>query len=417
MLLRTTRGVLFGVLLLALSACNLVGASLDTPTPRPPTNTPNPADIPTITILSPADGANFAVDSLVSVRVRATDRIGVTRVQLRVNNSVVSTALSDSITGDAELERTLDYTPRTTGPIELEVVASRGSITSEPATITINVTAASSGNGDGDGSDGSGSGSGSDGSGGSGGSGSGDGSGGGGVVIPPEDGVCRALTTANLNVRSSPFILPDNIIDLIPINTFVQIIARTPTQTWLKTIYNGRTGWVSAEFTQLYGNTCASLPFENPPNPAATHTPTHTPTPTATFTPTPTPTHTPTLSPTPALPDLLITSIQGSTVVEIPEGAAQASANYTVVVTNNGDGDASAFTVTYTVNNGPRQNVSNVSGLEDRSSVAFTVSVSFNAPGTYVLRFDADIENQVPEVSDVNNSGSLTIGVIGPSPT
>jgi hypothetical protein len=395
-------------LLLLLSACNLAGSSgapTATPTATAPTNS-TPDSLPQVEILAPEDNTTVQVDTLVQVDVRATDADGINRVQLLANGDIVRTSLSDNPGGDALLERTLSYTPRTTGNVILEVIAFRGSVISEPAELTIQVVA----NDD---------------------AGSAEGDGGGFSPIPitpqpptnptpniPNDGICRAQTSTNLNYRAAPFILPNNVIEVIPAKTLVQVIAQLPSRTWWKIVYGGNVGWISAQFTTLYGSSCNTLPVENPPFP--TFTPTWTPpfippTATATHTPTPPPTPTPlnTVTPTmPPLPDLLITSVTGPMQISLLTGTT-IEEDYNVGITNNAAGDAGPFRVVYTVNSGTPTELTTVSGLQADTSVNFTATIAFSSPGTYIIRFQADPDDQVNEASEVNNFGEITVTITG----
>jgi len=78
---------------------------------------------PDVTIVSPTDGSEYVVNNQVLVSVTASDSIGVTRIQLFANDSIVKTVSSESLSGDRTLPAVLDYTPRAAGTVNLRVIA------------------------------------------------------------------------------------------------------------------------------------------------------------------------------------------------------------------------------------------------------------------------------------------------------
>ncbi len=385
------------MLLVSLVGCNL-GAS--------PEQTEEPLEtdvsgVPTVTILSPESGGEFVRDEEILVRVAAQDPAGVTRAQLFANGQIVNTVSSESLDGDPNFEGVLRFTPRTTGDFTLRVLAFRGAVSSEPAEINISVVE--------DEDD---------------------------IVVTtrpddgapqiPNDGVCRALINTGLNFRSQPTTSRDNVILVLGAGDLYPVVARLGDNSWWKLNVNGTLGWVSAGFTTLYGN-CANVPIENvvinTPTQAATQTPTSTPTPTATWTPSPT--HTPAPTSTPGLPDLVIPSIEwegeDDEPIVLPAGEDEVVVEFTVQISNLGRGPSSQFTVLIEVElNGSDEDpveidLGVVGSLNADQSIVLEQEIPFETVGEYEIRVRVDPDDQVDEISEVNNSGIVEIEVVAGS--
>ncbi|MCA9884657.1 MAG: SH3 domain-containing protein [Anaerolineae bacterium] len=386
------RGAIYtGILALFIAvACNLGGSATPTATPEPILTT-EPTGKPRVSIVSPSTGAEFTVDEPVLVSVNATDSVGVTRIQLFAEGAVVKTITAEDPAGEPTLSALLDYTPRASGEVNLQVLAFRNSTPSDPVEIQIVVL-------DEDTSSGGSSGSGSSGSSGSGSSGSGSS---GGISIP-NDGICRALTNVGLNFRSQPTTAVDNIITTLPAGTLAPIIARLPDNSWWKIQFGINVGWVSAQFTTEYG-ICTNVPVEvfNPtPTPTATSAATHTPTPTPTVTNTS----------VPQKPDLIIPNIVVEGDPVIPAGETEVTVTIAVTVTNIAFGSSGPFAATMRIGT-ETYDLASVSGLSQSQSIVLTQEVTFDAVGEYDVRVDIDPDDLVDEVSEVNNRGDITIEV------
>jgi hypothetical protein len=374
------------VLLFTLPACNL-GTTPETEAPIPTeegsdTVTDVPDSVkPSVTIVSPADGDEFVVDEPILVSVNAVDSVGVTRLQLFANGSIVKTVSSESIAGDQTLTAVLDYTPRATGTVNMQVLAFRGSVASDPGTLQVTVRGSSN------------------------------------QVqtttqpnpsVPqiPNDGVCRALTNVNLNYRSQPTTEVDNVITVLPTGTLAPILARLGDNSWWKIQYGTNVGWVSADFTTEYGN-CLNVPVEtfNTPTPNVTET--------SAPTLTPLPTDTPAATLTPALPDLIITSITGEETLALGNDGEVIS-EYAVTIANVGLGASASFEVALDVILGTETTTLDagvVSELGSGQSITLLVEVTFESDGDYVLRAEADMAEVVEEVSEINNRGDIDVVV------
>lgn len=360
-------------------ACNL-GASA--PTPIPPTSTaPASASRPRVIIQSPANGAQFPVNQTIPVSVMASDDVGVTRVQLFVNDTLARTVTSQNINGDPMLSAVMDFVPRSSGDTTVRVLAYRNTVASDPAELILRI---------------------------------------GNVAtntppaqrptqpsIPPipNDGVCRALVNNAANLRAAPLIAPNNIITVMPQFSLVPIVGRLADNSWWRVNFNSQFGWVSAALTTLYGN-CGSIPIEG-----STPTPTLLP---ATSTPiivTVVVTAPPTATPAPPpRPDLIITSIVGPSSIALG-GAASVTQNYSVTITNLGLGAARGFNAVLRVNSGAPIDLGTVGELLQGQSITLVRPISFSGAGNYVLQAEADPSNLIPEVSEVNNIGILNVTV------
>ncbi|MCS6835684.1 MAG: Ig-like domain-containing protein [Anaerolineae bacterium] len=361
-------------------ACNL-GAPA--PTPVPPTSTaPASASRPSVIIQSPANGAQFPVNQTIPLSVVASDDVGVTRVQLFVNDVLVRTVTSQNINGDRTLSAVLDFVPRVSGDQIVRVLAYRGAVASDPAELTLRIGNVATN-----------------------------------TPLPaqrptqpslppiPNDGVCRALVNNAANLRSAPRIDPGNIITVMPQFSLVPIVGRLADNSWWRVNFNNQFGWVSAALTTLYGN-CGTVPIEG-----ATPTPTPQPvtntpiivTVVVTAPPSPTP------SPLPR-PDLIITSITGPSSIALG-GAASVTQNYSVTITNMGLGPARGFNAVLRVNSGAPIDLGTVGELFQGQSITLVRPVTFSGPGNYVLQAEADPSNLVPEVSEVNNIGIINVTV------
>jgi hypothetical protein len=370
--------------LFVLSACNL-GRPPETQelSPAPTITVPDTAaGKPVATIISPQSGEEFVVDRAVLVSVNATDIIGVTRVQLLANNQPVKSVASDSVAGEKNLNVLLDYTPRSEGVVTLQVIASRGSVASDPVEIQIAVrssqaqvtsTSQPSSNV---------------------------------PIIDPNDPTCRALINVGLNFRTGPGTDYD-ISQVLLTGTVAPIIGRLGDSSWLKLRVGFREGWVSAQYTTRYGD-CSRVPVVAPPaSPTATRSP-QTATPPPSFTPVPS--FTPLATNIPGKPDLVITQIGGPDTVIIASGDSSVTATYSVTITNTGSGSTGQFTSTIEVTPGdPASELGVVGGLNAGESIVLNVDLTFDASGSYSIVVRADSDADVSEISEVNNTGTISV--------
>lgn len=367
------------VVVLLAAACNL--------TSGPDNNSGSnqtPTDRPVVLINSPANGAEFTVNQQILVSATATDSVGISRVQLIANGTVVKTINSEAPTGDRTFNALLDYTPRAAGQVQLQVVAYRGAQASNPAAITVNIresqqfvtaTAAPPTQT---------------------------------TSIPPinpNDPTCRVLTNANVNLRQGPG-TNYTIVTLLGAGTVAPVTGRIGTNQWYQVRVGTTLGWVSAGYVTLYGSLCSTVPIvPTPPPPSPSVSPTLPVTP-PTATPIP-PTATP-IPPTatPGLADLLITSVSGPSALNLGPGNTPVSAAFTVTITNNGGRGSGQFTNTITVSpGGTASDLGVVGNLNPGESVILSVSLTFTTAGSYTLQAQTDSSALVTEASEVNNLG------------
>jgi serine/threonine-protein kinase len=102
--------------------------------PPPPAASATPAVRPTVAVTAPANGTQIDLGDAVTIQFTASDARGVTRVELR-RFDVVLTAISGN--NQATFQGSFDYTPDSTGAHTLEVVPWSGDIRGDPAAITI----------------------------------------------------------------------------------------------------------------------------------------------------------------------------------------------------------------------------------------------------------------------------------------
>jgi hypothetical protein len=380
-----SRNVLWLVLMLVVSACNLTANPNDDGGDGTQDSTK-----PSVEIIAPLQGDEIVVNTRVLVSITATDTEGVTRAQLAVDGEVVRTAQSEASAGETLFDAVLEFTPREVGEIEISVVAYRSSIPSDPAVRRLTVRQSASQ-----------------------------------VtqtpipqpqtnvpVITPNDPTCRIVTTVNLNLRSGPdTIYP--VITILNAGAVLPITGRIASNQWWQVRYSNvgnAVGWVSAAFVLVYGN-CALIPVVPiPPTPiiATTAAP-----PPASLTPTRSPTPpTPTLTLTPGTPDLVIASIVGEQTVVL--NGAQ-TREYSVTITNTGSGAAGQFSNRLTVQPGNVIiDLGAVGGLNAGQSILLQADVTFESAGNYSLAVQADSNAQVNEFSEVNNSAIYNVTVTLP---
>jgi uncharacterized protein YgiM (DUF1202 family) len=103
---------------------------------------PTVSQAPTITILTPANGAQVTLNTPVIVQASATDNQGVTRMELWVDGALISQQASPSPQGASPLLLNLTWTPTSPGNHVLEVRAfNSANQSSIPVQVTVNATA------------------------------------------------------------------------------------------------------------------------------------------------------------------------------------------------------------------------------------------------------------------------------------
>ncbi|MBN1678900.1 MAG: hypothetical protein JW966_01325, partial [Anaerolineae bacterium] len=108
-----------------------------TPTlPPPPTATATPEFRPSILIQAPANNTAIDLGDSVTIQFLATDRTGLTRVELLRFGRVLDSVSVGNLTS---FQGSFAYTPDSTGTHTLEVVAYQGDVRGDPASVTLTV--------------------------------------------------------------------------------------------------------------------------------------------------------------------------------------------------------------------------------------------------------------------------------------
>jgi LPXTG-site transpeptidase (sortase) family protein len=194
----------------------------------------------------------------------------------------------------------------------------------------------------------------------------------GSLANPKAAGVCKVnpgpsaiaeISTANNDCANAVTVTqPTPTSTVTPTNTPTDTYTPTPTDTYTPTPTDTHTPTPTDTHTPTPTDTYTPTPTDtHTPTPTDTHTPTptdtdtptptdtHTPTPTDTHTPTPTDTHTPTPTDTPTVP--VTPQIVDPAVVKSgsPDQASVGdTVTYTIIVTNNGNADATNVVLTDT---------------------------------------------------------------------
>lgn len=226
---------------LAALACNLAGSPQVGSTPQGGGQPAPPDDgsRPTVTIEAPTNGSQAILRQQFTVRIRARDSSGVTRVVMREAERVVAVQPSPDPVRD--FEALLPYLPTNTGRVTLEVVAYRNAVASDPASLTVEIVGSASelrNPGSLDPTAGVASGS----------------------------AICTATVTVNnLNLRAGPG-TSYRVITKLSIGENLDVIGRNNTVTWLQVRRGPQSqeGWVSAGYIQQNGD-CAHAPVVNAP--------------------------------------------------------------------------------------------------------------------------------------------------------
>ena len=365
-----------------LGACTLSSGDVT----AEPLTTPTPiaTGAPQVVIGSPDNGDEVNLGDDILVSAIATDSVGVTSVQLFVDDTLVKTLPSQDPNGDLNFPVVLDYEPRAAGELQLEVIAYRGTVSSDPATLTINVleeeeevqqpisTET-------------------------------------GPVIDPNDTTCRILTNVALNYRTGPGVEYDRV-GTFTAGTQVPIVGRIGDNSWWQVQVNSYSQvWVSSDYTTEYGY-CINVPVKTAPPTPTTTAATATPTPTNTPTNTPEPTLTPTTSATPRPADLVVANIVGPEDITLSGGTAMVT--FSVTISNTGDQTTGSFTSTITfLPGGETVELGSVSSLDPGSSINLNADLTFDAAGEFTVQATADSEDAVDELSEVNNIGTFVVNV------
>jgi hypothetical protein len=384
------RWLILGLMAVFLSACNLGTSSEPLPTFTPIGGTNIPSNAPQVVIDAPRGGEEFVVNDPLFVETTISDTVGVTSVQLRANNQPVQTRGIESSNSQL-VHLVLDYTPRVTGDVVLSVIAYRGNVASQPATVEVRVrdaqaqVTATAVPGDNR------------------------------PIIDPNDPYCRALVHVGLNFRDGPD-TSFNVIRLLGAGEVLRATGRLSNNSWwqLTDPRTGRTGWVNNAYISLYDGTaipCRNIQVIAPPATTA---------PPATLTPLPTlvpPTPIPPSATTPPtataipLPNLGISQLFCPESVTIPAGESDVNAEISLNITNSGGVLNQQFTVEARIESG-RFDVGTYGSLQSGQTLNAKANVRLSKVGSNLVVFVVDSNNDVEESDETNNERSCLINVI-----
>ena len=394
MSLRTCFALLLIVLLT--SACNI---STERPqaTSLPPALGTASASRPVVTITTPMDGTEVVVGTDILIKGLASDAQGVTRVQLIANDRIVRTVSSEASSGQRSMEVTLDYRPVVTGTLNLEVVAWRGSVPGDPASVSVTVRANR-----------------------------------GQLlstavvrpevpVIDPNDPTCRVLTNVALNVRVNAGTGFSRITTL-PDGSQAPVIGRLEDSSWWQvSLRDGTAGWVARhdpdnpaeQFISIYGDCTHVLALAPPQSTAISGE----------------------VTPAPAVataapvngggsddsgntsdegtggPDLIVASLRGPDSLALARDSSQVDGNYELTISNQGTVASGQFSVTLSGVPDTDSIVQVVTGLGPGESISFSHALSFSDPEQVILVVTVDSDGVVEESDESNNSARLDVKI------
>lgn len=200
-------------------------------------------------------------------------------------------------------------------------------------------------------------------------------------------GVVATITRAIQNVRSGPGLAYD-VIGQLNQGDQVPIIGANVDFSWLVIQFRGQQGWISRAILDVFGD-LNTLPIVQPP-------------------PTPTPLPSPTVPP---LPDIVIDSAFVTPSPIIPGVPFTVS----VTVRNAGGGSAGQFAIAATF---PPNNVfasAIVPGLPAGQSTIVNLVGTLSNTGFYSVAIVADLNNEVQELNENNNSFNFSYTVNRPT--
>jgi len=369
---------------LALTACNLTDREETLPTATPTIET---AGKPIVTIMSPVNGSEARVNTQVLITANVRDDVGVTRVQMSANGVPVKTSSSSEPNGDKEKNWVLDFTPLVTGDVQVQIIAYRNAVASDPATLTVKVvsvqaTTTSLPNP--------------------------------GVtqgpIINPNDPTCRAVPTTGLNFRSGPG-TNYGVLTQLGTNSVLPVVGRLGDNSWYQLNNFGSLGWVAGGFVNLYGSQCVSVPVIQAPA-TATQAPSATSQPTSTNAPTLIP------SSTPGTPDLVITLFEDldmendDIILVIPAGQTEVVGEFSVTVSNIGSRRSDQFVLRLKTGRDTAEETINIGNVPRDGAASFLMEYTFIAPGDYILEAFVDSTNTVSEINEADNKSQIVVKVI-----
>lgn len=111
------------------------------------------------------------------------------------------------------------------------------------------------------------------------------------------------------------------------------------------------------------------------------------------------------------LPNLVISSVEGDLEVVIPAGHNSVTAEFGMVITNQGQQVYADFSNMVFLSDDRQFDGGAVDGLDAEQSIFMTVKVSFDVAGEYILQFVIDSDSVITESDEDDNSFSLDVSV------
>ncbi len=236
-----SRGLIFFLAACTILACNAPFVVGQNATPNPqttlyvPNDTTSPS-VPQVVIEAPGSGTQAVLQRPFTVRVHATDSLGITRVEMRESGRMVVSLPSPEPNPD--LVALMQYLPTSVGPVTLEVVAYRQSVASSPVSIKVEVVGSeaqlSNPN-----------------------------------SLDPTSGVAAGIIcTARVNVSGLAFrngpATNYRILDKLPVGEVLTVIGRNADLSWYQVKRTGGAiGWVNGGYTSAEGD-CTKAPEVTP---------------------------------------------------------------------------------------------------------------------------------------------------------
>jgi len=368
--------VLVGALLAACQPAPTAGSAVaveSTITPVPLAAVqPTPESKPAITIDALPGGEEAVLGQEFLIQSTASDEVGVTRIDLYVDDVLRRTDTAPEPGGRTSLSVLQPWIPIMLGERTISVVAYRADGTaSDPASVVVNVVE-------------------------------------GGLAPDPTPTVCTARTVVELNARTGPGI-DYPVVRVLGLGEEVAVTGRNEGSFWWRIADS----WISAAYTTVEGD-CASLPLASydPPPPAVASGGE------AAAIPVP-PT---TGGQNSGAADLAVTAIEmPSRITLSPGGGTPVSIRVTVA--NLGQQPSGAFrTVMFpTGQGGPqgRVDLPPVANLRPGESTTLSVNYAYTVAGSFNVMAVVDPNNQVGDRDGRNNARTLAVRVraLAPSPT
>ncbi len=356
---RTLHLTILSLILLGTLACNLTKKAAPTSNTTPsPDNIPD--TLPTVTIITPVDGATVPNGRQVDIRAVVADTGGgVTRVELHVDGSLAGRVEPPD---GPQIYWTVQqaWTPQEAGTHSIEVIAYRGEVASRPAPLTLNVQGAAP------------------------------------TTAPgaSASGGCTATVNASagLRVRGGPGTVYAHLYSL-PHGTTVPITGRVGDNSWWQVrASDGLVGWVAAEYTDPSGD-CRRVPVVQPPPPptAAPDAAQHSAAPAA---------------------NLQVSNIEGPSEVTLASGSV--TATFVITIQNTGTAESGQFNLSFyshgRTGSATPQTITAAS-LKPGETITAIVSGTYSAAGQYTAEAVVDSGQEVAESNEGDNVRAFGIKI------